>query len=122
MEFLLAKSSPNTIMLLQMLAFFLRLIFIGLCLYLASHAVLNVPSIKLYLTQAKYQIFFHLLVLGAACVIIYYVPALRVIHALALIKSPKVFVWPDIILSGLALARVSFIWHYLFRYIERRST
>ena len=122
MEALLAKSSPQGIAMAQMGVIFLRFLFVALCLYLASQALLNLPNLKPYLNQPKYQVFFHLLVIGAALALAYYVPHLRLVHALGLVRSHRIFVWPDIIISGLALGRMSFIWHYLFRWLERRST
>lgn len=122
MEFLLAKSSPQSIAMAQMGVIFFRFLFVAFCLYLASQALLNLPSLKPYLSQSRYQIFFHILVIATAGFIVYYVPLLRMIHALGLIRSSRIFVWPDIILSALALGRMSFIWHYLFRWLERRSS
>ena len=122
MELLLAKSSPQGIAMAQMGVILFRFLFVAFCLYLASQALLNFPTLKAYLSQPKYQVFFHLIVMAAAISIVYYVPLLRIIHSLGLIRSSRIFVWPDIFISGLALGRMSFIWHYLFRWLERRST
>ena len=122
MEAFLAKSSPQAIAMAQMGVIFFRFLFVALCLYLASQALLNLPAFKPYLVQPRSQMLFHTLVIAAAIAIVYYVPLLRIIHAIGLIRSYRVFTWPDIIISGLALGRMSFIWHYLFRWLERRST
>ncbi len=122
MEVFLAKTSPNALILAKMGIVFMRFIFVAFCLYLASQALMNLPLVRSYLAQPKYFMLFQILVLGTAFLIVYYIPSLRLLHASSLVVSRRHFVWPDIILSALALGRMSYIWHYLFRWLERRSS
>ena len=122
MELLLAKSSLKSFTAANVGIVFLYFLFVSLCLYLASQAIINISIFRVYLARPYYYAVFQLLVLLAAGTLAYYVPFLRLLHVLALVPSPRVFVWPDIIFSALALSRMSFIWHYLFRWLERHSS
>ena len=122
LETFLARSSPQGLAMANMGLLFMRMLFVALCLYLASYAISNLPALRSYLAQTEYQNLLQIVVIAATIYIVYHVASLRVLHALGLIRHSRVFAWPDIIFSALALARLSATWHYFFRWLERRST
>ena len=122
MELFLAKTNPHLFAVIKISVVIFHLIFTALCVYLASQAVMNFPALRIHFAKPYVQILFHGLILVTSVSIVYYIPLLRFFHASGLIYAKRVFLWPDIILSAFALARMSFIWHYLFRWLERRSS
>jgi len=93
----------------------------SLALYLAHQALAHIPMAQKFLQTSVGQLILFLLNLAVSLVLCYWIPQLRALHALYLITNPAVFAWPDMIFSALLLSRASYMWHWLFRYLEKRS-
>ncbi len=121
MTLYLAKTTAKSAILANMGVVFLQLLFFALCLYLASQALMNLPTLRTKLMQPQNELLVQLAIIAAAAYLIFSLPNLRILHILKLAPSAKSFVWPDIIFSALALTRLSYLWHYLFRWLDRHS-
>ncbi len=100
----------------------LRVALATLLVYFAIQAVTSIPMISAFLmNQQPGRLVVHLLTIGTMGVLIWYMPALRLLHEFGLIRDAKAFLWPDIALSALALAQVSRLWPKVFDWLERQA-
>ena len=102
--------------------FLVQFLLVTFALYLAAQSLGTIPMLQPFLIRPPGQLVLFVANLAVACLLCYFIVPLRFLHATLLIQDPAVFLWPDIVLSGLALSRASFLWHFLFRYLERHST
>ncbi len=98
-----------------------RFMVVALFLYLAGQTLLNIPMLQKFTLRPIGQLVHFLLVLGASAFLSFWLLPLRMLHSVGLIYNPAEYLWPDIALSALALSRMSHFWHYLFRWLDRRS-
>ena len=101
----------------------LRLAIATLVVYFAIQALSNIPFLSKFLQeQMPGRLVVYLLTLAAVGLLVWYLPALRLLHELGLVRDAKAFVWPDIVLSALALSQLSRLWPKVFDWLERQST
>lgn len=73
-----------------------------------------------YLDRSWGRLVFYFVILCVAGFLTFWVVSLRILQSLALGFTEKPVVWADIILSGLALARLSMLWPSIVDWISRR--
>lgn len=98
-----------------------RFLVVSLFLYFAAQALMNIPMLQRFLVQPPGQLGLFIVMLAASGLLCFWLVPLRVLHAIGVVALPTEHVWPDIILSALALSRMAHVWHYLFRWLDRRS-
>ena len=100
----------------------LRLAMATLVIYLAMQAVSIAPFLSKFLQEQMVgRLVLYLLTLAATGLLVWYLPTLRLLHELGLVRDAKAFLWPDIVLSALALSQLSRLWPKVFDWFERQS-
>lgn len=118
----LAHATQYDIFLSRIWFYLVQFGLVTFALYLAAQTLSTIPMLQPFLIRPPGMLALFLLNLIAACLLCYFIVPLRFLHAIGLIQNQAVFLWPDIFLTGLALSRASFLWHFLFRYLDRRSS
>ncbi len=98
-----------------------RFLFAALCIYLASQAILSLPSLRDYFAQQSNQTVYQVIITLTGVVFAYYSPQMRILHEMGVVIKISSYFWIDVIFSGLALSRMSFVWHYIVKWIETRA-
>ncbi|MCB1308197.1 MAG: hypothetical protein KDK30_08470 [Leptospiraceae bacterium] len=102
--------------------FGLRFALVALGLYLAMQAISHIPYLSRYLNATWGQLILFLFLFCLAFLLTFWQPPLRFFHSLGVVDADStLLVWLDIVVSALALSRSGQIWHYLFRWLDRRS-
>ena len=99
-----------------------RFLFAAFCIYLASQAILNLPALRDYFAQQSNQMAYHVIISLVGIIFCYYSPQMRVLHEMGVVIKIGSYFWIDVIFSGLALSRMSFVWHYIVKWIESRGS
>lgn len=118
---LLAKTEPDTAPWLGLALFMLKFLLVSLALFLATLALRGIPILTKQLERSWAKLIVYLLVLAAAGFLTFWFVSLRILQALALLPDPTTLVWADVILSALALARLSMFWPEIIAWIGRRG-
>lgn len=105
-----------------MASVWIRFALAALLLYFATEAVSGIPMLQTFLrNQAIGRLVLYLATLAVAGLLLWYLPQLRMLHELNLVRKAADFIWPDIILTALALAHMSRLWPKVFEWIDRQS-
>ena len=102
--------------------YFVRFLLLTFALYLASQTITNIPMLQKFMIRPIGQLVIFILILAAAGSIAFWLKPIRLLHASGIAPERESFVWPDILLTALVLTRASHIWHYLFRWLDRKSS
>lgn len=99
---------------------FIRFLLGSFVLFLAAQALSSLPLVQKYTMKPAGQLAFSIaLIVGGGLFSFFLVP-LRMIHEFGLVTDAKVFLWPDIILSGLALSRLTIVWSWIMKWVEKK--
>jgi hypothetical protein len=107
---LLAKTDPDTARWLAVALFVVKFLLTSLAIFLATHALRGIPMLGDLLRRSWAGLVVYILVLAAAGFLTFWLASLRILQSLALLPDPKTLLWADVILSALALARLSMLW------------
>ncbi len=101
--------------------FIFRLLMVSLILFLALQSLTSIPLLQKFTSQQIGMMVAHLAVIGAAVSICFWLPSMRILHQTGFVASAEEFIWPDIILTGLAAARLTHFWHLMFRLLDKKT-
>lgn len=117
----LAKNSAAQGIMLQLAVFLIRFFLVALFLYLGSQFLSNIPYIQKFAMQPYMRLAILILLLVVSVLLLLWIPRLRILHEMGLIRSVRYLVWPDIIFSALALVRLSFLWPSILEWFNRQT-
>lgn len=106
----LAKTDPETARWLAVALFVVKFLLASLALFLATHALRGIPMLEDIFRRSWAGLIVYVLVLAAAGFLTFWLVSLRILQSLSLLPDPKTLLWADVILSALALARLSMLW------------
>lgn len=118
----LARASANEIILGKIGLFTLRFFIVAFVLYMMEQTLAHLPYLQPYMGRPWGKLIVFLVLLAVSLLLCFYIPGLRILHNVGLIYKPKDKVWLDIILSGIALSRSTWLWHLPIRWLDRRSS
>jgi len=119
--YFLAETAYQKALYANMTMLVVRFLLLSFALHLCSLAFLNIPFLQNFMRDRIGQILIILLLLGASVLFVFKSPSLRILHETGLIRSAKIFIWPDIIFSGLVLTRLSYVWPDVFNWFVQQS-
>lgn len=101
--------------------FVFKLFLVALVVYLGSQAISSLPMAGRFLSQPIGQLVMHALIILACGLLAFWVPSMRILHQTGFVESSEILVWPDIVLTGLAISRLTHFWHLIYRMIEKKT-
>ena len=118
----LARATPNEIILGKIGIFLLKFMITALVLYLIAETIKHIPYFAPYTGKTWGQLIVFILITSLALVLVYYLPNLRILHNIEIIRDQSEKLWLDVIVSGIALSRSIMLWHMLIRWLDRRTS
>lgn len=118
---LLAKTDADTARWLAVALFVVKFLLVSLALFLATYALRNIPMLTGLLQRSWAGLIVYILVLGAAGFLTFWLVSLRILQSLSLLPNAKTLLWADVILSALALARLSMMWPDFVEWFKNRG-
>lgn len=100
---------------------FLQLILVTLILYAAFSSIPALPFLKKWLVHPVAKLVFGLVFILICGYLVYWITPFRFLHRFILTKPVPELLWPDVILSALALFRLAMLWELLFGWLEKKS-
>ncbi|MCB1175106.1 MAG: hypothetical protein KDK39_16145 [Leptospiraceae bacterium] len=102
--------------------FWLQFLIVALVLQLVAQTMHQLPYLGKYLGRPWGHLIVLVLLWALAGVLVFYLPGLRVLHQTGLIQKVENQLWLDIVLSALALSRLTWLWQVLFRWLDRKTS
>jgi hypothetical protein len=118
----LAQASPYDLLLDKLWFYLVQFTLVTFGLYLAGQTLGTIPMLQRFLVGGPGRLALFIINLAVAVALCYFIVPLRFLHAVGLVQDAAHVVWPDIVFTGFALSRASFLWHFLFRYLDRKSS
>lgn len=116
----LARSNPFSYAMSSLGLLLVRLLMVSLALHLCSHAFNALPQFHKLVQQTAGRTVLFVVVVAIAAALVWYIPALRILHEMDLIGRSKSFRLPDIIFSSLVVLRLSYLWPAIFAWLNRQ--
>ncbi|MCB1138832.1 MAG: hypothetical protein KDK23_08755 [Leptospiraceae bacterium] len=104
----------------ELFLFLLQFIILSFIYYTMISSVLYLPWLGKWIRKPIGRLVHALVFMAAAVFLIYWMVPMRLIHRLFLEKPVEALLWPDVILSGLALFRGAMLWDHLFGWLSQR--
>lgn len=105
----LAKAGPYDILLGNIGLLALRFLLTAFALYLCGQAVTNIPYAQKFTMQPYGRLVIFILLLVTGSLLVLWIPDLRILHEMGLVRRARSLVWLDIAFSALALVRMSYL-------------
>ena len=118
----LARGNPYSNALASIGYLVVRVMLVALVLNLCRQLITQLPYVQKLVQQNPGKLALMLLMIAVAVLLAWNVPALRILHEMDLIGRAKTFRWPDIIISALAIVRISYIWPEIFSWFGRQTS
>ena len=117
----LARDAARQGVLAQLGFFLIRFFLVTFFLYLGGQFLVNIPYLQKFNVQPYMRLAIMLLLCIVAILLLLWLPGLRILHEMGLIRSVRYLVWPDIIFSALAMVRLSYLWPAILEWFNRQT-